>query len=245
MIGQGVVLECLEDDAVTEVWVVGRRPCGVKHEKLREHVLLDPSALGSLEGDLRGLGACFYCLGVSSSGMKEADYRRVTLDLALRIAEALVRTSPELTFVHVSGAGTDETGKSRMMWARVKGEAENATARLPFARVFQFRPSFIQPEKGVSVAHSPYGWIYRAAGPLGAILLRHAPGYATSTSRVGRAMLEVARHGFEKPILESVDINVAASRSTNASPRAATGGLEAMPFTCRVRPRGKPDCTHP
>jgi uncharacterized protein YbjT (DUF2867 family) len=216
MIGQGVLRECLDDDEVREVVVVGRKTCGVTSPKLTEHLLADPGDLSSIESSLGDLDACFWCLGITSVGLSETEYRRVTVDLTARAAKTLVRTSPALTFVFVSGAGTDETGTSKTMWARVKGEGENVVLGLGFARAFAFRPGFIHPEKGVKTDHSPYAWVYRLTGFLGPSLVKHLPRYATSTDRVGLAMLEVARHGFEKPRLESTDINVAARRASGS-----------------------------
>ena len=211
MIGQGVLIECLEDEAVTSVLVVGRKSCGRTDPKLTERLLKDPGDLSSIDDDLTGLDACFWCLGISSVGMSEAEYRRITLDLTVRAATTLAEKSPGLTFAFVSGRSTDHTGKSSQMWARVKGEAENAVLALPFARAFAFRPAYIHPEKGVKVDHSPYAWVYKLTKPLGKTLVKHLPGSATTTSAVGRAMLQVAQNGYGKPRLESEDINDAAA----------------------------------
>lgn len=213
MIGQGVLIECLEAEDVTEVIVVARKTCGVKNAKLTEHLLADPGDLSSIEGSLVGLDACLWCLGISSVGLKEDEYRRITLDLTVRAAKTLVKQSPGLTFAFISGASTDHTGKSRQMWARVKGEAENAVLGMGFARAFAFRPGVISPEKGVKFDHTTYGFLYRYTGGLGRFLAKRAPSFATRTDLLGLAMLEVARHGFEKPRLESLDINAAAKRA--------------------------------
>ncbi len=213
MIGQGVLIECLQDEAVTEVVVVGRRTCGVKDAKLTEHLLPDPGDLSSIEDKLDGLDACLWCLGISSVGLSEEEYRRITKDLTVRAAKTLVKRSPGLTFAFISGASTDHTGKSRQMWARVKGEAENAVLGMGFARAYAFRPGVISPEKGVNFDHTTYGFLYRYTGGLGRFLAKRAPSYATRTDLLGLAMLEVARHGFEKPRLESIDINAVAQRA--------------------------------
>lgn len=218
MIGQGVLIECLEAKDVTEVVVVGRKSCGVKNPKLTEHLLADPGDLSSIEDHLAGLDACFWALGISSVGLSEEAYRKVTLDLTVRAAKTLVKQSPGLTFAFISGASTDHTGKSRQMWARVKGEAENAVLGMGFARAFAFRPGVISPEKGVKVDHTTYGFLYRYTGGLGRFLAKRAPSFATRTDLLGLAMLEVARHGFEKERLESVDINAAARRSIDRAP---------------------------
>jgi uncharacterized protein YbjT (DUF2867 family) len=222
MIGQGALLACLADEAVSEVTVIVRRSTGRRHEKLREHILPDPGDLSALVGQLSNYDACLFCLGISAAGLSEAAYRHTTYDLTLSIAQTLVQESPGLTFVYVSGGGTDETGRSRMMWARVKGETENALLALPFARVFLVRPSYIHPDEGVRFDQSPYRWVYRLTGCLGPSLPKWLPRYATSTARLGEAMIEVARHGFPRPRLENADLNdVAASvraRATSAQP---------------------------
>ena len=210
MIGQGVLRECLLDPDVERVLVIGRAPTGQKHDKLVEIVHADLFDLASIEAELAGWDACFFCLGISSAGMKEADYTRVTYDLTLAVAEVLARRNPAMSFVYVSGAGTDGSERGRSMWARVKGKTENALMRLPFKAAYMFRPGYIQPLRGIRSKTRWYQAVYDVIGPLYPLLRRVAPRYVTTTVNVGRAMIEVAAAGYPKNILTTDDINRAA-----------------------------------
>jgi hypothetical protein len=210
MVGQGVLRECLLDPGVTAVLTIGRRRTGQTHEKLREVERSDLTEAASLRADLAGMDACFFCLGVSSAGLSEADYRRITYDIAVAAAKVLVQENPASTFIFISGAGADGTGKSRMMWARVKGETENAILALPFKGKYVFRPAFIKPEHGIKSRTAMYRVLYAIAFPLFPLVKALFPGQFTTTSRVGRAMLNVTRNGSPKPILENQDIDAAA-----------------------------------
>jgi uncharacterized protein YbjT (DUF2867 family) len=207
MVGQGVLRECLLDPEIDRVLTIGRSATGQRHEKLQEIVHGDPSNLTAVEDRLRGYDACFFCLGVSSVGMTEADYRRVTYDLALGAAKTLARLNPGMTFIYVSGAGTDSTGRGRSMWARVKGETENALLRLPFKAAVMFRPGFIQPLHGIRSKTKLYQVFYTALGPFIPLLKAVAPNAVTTTEQLGRAMIKIAKNGAPKPLLESRDIN--------------------------------------
>jgi uncharacterized protein YbjT (DUF2867 family) len=209
MIGQGVLRECLLDPGVERVLAVGRSATGQKHEKLREIVHANLTNYARIASEFAGYDACFFCLGISSAGMSEADYRRVTYDIAIAAARILVDTNPGMTFVFVSGAGSDRTGKSRTMWARVKGEAETAILALPFAGKYVFRPAFVRPEHGIRSRTASYRALYAIARPLVPLMSACFPRYFTTTGRVARAMLNVARHGFSKAVLENDDINAA------------------------------------
>ncbi len=203
MVGSGVLLECLDDPRVASVLVVGRRSCGVTHRKLTEVLhddFFDYSALGAR---LSGLDACFFCLGVSAAGMKEAEYTRLTHDLTLAAARALLDRNPDMVFCYVSGLGTDSTESGRAMWARVKGRTENALRAMPFRGAYMFRPGFIQPLRGVRSRTRLYAALYRVAGPLFPLLRRLFPRQVTTSVRVGRAMIRVAAEGHASPILES------------------------------------------
>jgi uncharacterized protein YbjT (DUF2867 family) len=194
MVGQGILRESLLDPAVTQVVVVVRSPSGSAHSKLREVVHADLSHLAGL--DLR-CDACFFAIGVSSTGLSEEAYTKVTYDIALSAAQAVL--SPQTTFVFVSGAGAD--GKS--MWARVKRRAETDLQALPFKAVYVFRPAFIRPLHGIKSRTALYNALYAVLWPLTFLI----PGaYRTTTERLGRAMLKVARAGFDKAIVESSDI---------------------------------------
>src|SRR5579883_3033716 len=164
MVGGGVLRECLLDPGVERVLSIGRRPSGQTHDKLRELVLPDLADYSGVAADLAGQDACFFCLGVSSAGMSEADYRRITHDIAVAAARALVAASPGMTFVFVSGAGADAA--SRTMWARVKGETENEILALPFARKYAFRPAFVRPMHGITSRTTSYRVLYAALRPL-------------------------------------------------------------------------------
>ncbi|SCG63847.1 NAD-dependent epimerase/dehydratase family protein [Micromonospora inositola] len=205
MVGQGVLRECLLADDVESVLVVGRTGTGLRHPKLREIIHRDFTDFAPIADELTGLDACFYCLGVSAAGLNEADYTRVTYDYTLAAARTLAEASPGLTFVYVSGAGTDSSERGRAMWARVKGRAENAVLAL-LPNGYAFRPGFIQPMHG---AVSKTGWyrvLYRITTPLYPVLRRLFPGQVTTTELVGRSMLRVAREGSSRRVLESRDL---------------------------------------
>lgn len=205
MIGQGVLRECLLDGDVATVVAIGRSPTGRRDAKLREIVHRDLLDLSSIEDQMSAYDACFFCLGVSSAGMSEADYRRVTYDMTLSVARVLAERSPDLVFVYVSGQGTDSTGRSRAMWARVKGETENALLALPF-KAYMFRPGFIQPLHGITSKTRLYRVVYRLTGPLLPLMKRLFPRAVITTEQIGRAMLSVARGGAPKRVLETGDI---------------------------------------
>jgi uncharacterized protein YbjT (DUF2867 family) len=207
MVGQGVLRECLLDPTVTEVVTIGRTATGQQHEKLRELVHTDLLDYSALTAQLSGFDACFFCLGIASAGMSEAAYRRITRDIAVAAATTLAALNPHMTFVFVSGAGADSTGQSRTMWARVKGEAENAILKLPFRRAYVFRPAMIQPLHGIRSKTTLYRVLYIVMAPLLPLLRRFLPAYVTTTERIGRAMIHAATSGAPKPVLENADIN--------------------------------------
>ncbi|MEU7836304.1 MULTISPECIES: NAD-dependent epimerase/dehydratase family protein [unclassified Nonomuraea] len=204
MVGQGVLRECLADDRVTAVLTVGRTPTGRTHDKLRELAHPDLLDLTPIEAELSGYDACFFCLGVSSAGMSEKDYRRVTYDFTLAAGETLARLNPGSTFVYVSGVGTDEHG--RAMWARVKGQTENALLALPF-EAYMFRPGYIQPMHGVTSRTTWYRLAYVVTAPFYPILRLLFPAAVTTTERIGQAMITVADRGAPKRILGPLEIN--------------------------------------
>jgi uncharacterized protein YbjT (DUF2867 family) len=207
MVGQGVLRECLLDQNVEGVLAVGRSPIGQQHEKLDELVRSDITDLAAVEDRVQGFDACFFCLGVSSAGMKEADYRRVTYNLTVAIAQTLARLNPSMTFIYVSGTGTDSTGKGRVMWARVKGETENALRRLPFKAAYMFRPGIIQPLHGIKSKTRIYRILYAVSDPLLTLIRKLRPQWVTTTEQVGRAMIRVGMRGAPRFALENQDIN--------------------------------------
>ena len=202
MVGQGALRESLLAPDVDEVLAVIRTPTGVSHPKLREVKLADFADLSPIADDLRGADACFYCLGISSVGLDEAAYTRISYDYPMAAARTFAELNPQTTFVYVSGAGTNAQG--RQMWARVKGRAEkDIIALLPNG--YAFRPGMIQPTHGVRSKTGWYNAIYTAVGPIVPLLERIAPKYVTSTDKVGRAMLRAARVGFPNHIVENAD----------------------------------------
>jgi uncharacterized protein YbjT (DUF2867 family) len=209
MVGQGVLRECLLDPEVQRVVTIGRTPTGAHHPKLDEIVHPDLWHYAKIESGLSGFNACFFCLGVSSAGMKEEEYARITYGITLAAAETLSRLNPQMTFIYVSGAGTDSTEKGRSMWARVKGKTENALLRLPLAGAYMFRPGMIQPLNGIKPKTTWYRILYDVLGPLLPLLRRVFPNQVLTTEEVGRAMLAVARRGYPKPVLEIRDIRTA------------------------------------
>jgi uncharacterized protein YbjT (DUF2867 family) len=207
MVGQGVLRECLLDTDVESVVAIGRSGTGQKHAKLRDLLHDNFLDFSPIESQLSGFDACFFCLGISSAGMNEEDYRRVTYDFTLAAARVLVKLNPGMTFIYVSGMGTDSTARGRSMWARVKGKTENDLLGLPFQAAYMFRPGVIVPLDGVQSKTKLYRVLYVILGPLLPLLRGRFPKYVTSTEQIGRAMLKVAKQGWGKRVLESADIN--------------------------------------
>jgi uncharacterized protein YbjT (DUF2867 family) len=207
MVGQGVLRECLLDPDVESVLSVGRTATGQPHVKLRELVHRDFLDFSPIESELSGFEACFFCLGVSSAGMKEEDYRRITYDFTMAAARRLARLNPDMTFVYVSGMGTDSSERGRTMWAKVKGKTENELLGLPFKAAYMFRPGLIVPLHGIKSKTRLYRAFYAAMGPLLPLLNAAFPKYVTTTEQVGRAMIKVARQGATKSVLQNSDIN--------------------------------------
>jgi uncharacterized protein YbjT (DUF2867 family) len=214
MVGQGVLRECLRAPDVEVVQTVGRTRTGQLDPRLIEVVQPDLMDYRAAEASLTGFDACFFCLGVSSVGMQEAEYARLTYDLTLAAARTLARLNPQMTFVYVSGASTDSTEQGRSMWARVKGKTENALQRLPFKGVYLFRPGVIQPLNGARSKTRSYQLFYTLARPFLSTLRALFPNQILSTEDIGLAMLAVARHGADKAVLETADIR-ALSRSAS------------------------------
>jgi uncharacterized protein YbjT (DUF2867 family) len=212
MVGQGVLRECLLDSNVQLVQTVGRSATAAQQANLREIVHQDLFHYDAIAANLSGFDACFFCLGVTSSGMAEQDYQRVTYGITIAAAETLCRVNPRMTFIYVSGAGTDSSERGRSMWARVKGKTENALLRLPFAAAYMFRPGIIQPLYGAKSKTQLYRVFYALGKPLLPLLRLAFPNYVLTTEQIGRAMLSVARQGYPQHILEITDIRTAAAR---------------------------------
>jgi len=208
MVGEGVLHECLQHPDVQEVLVIGRRPCGITDPKLKEIVHTDFHNLAAIEHQLGGYNACFFCLGVSSVGMKEPEFTHLTYNLTMHVAGTLVKLNPYMTFCYVSGAGTDSSEKGKMMWARVKGKTENDLMKLPFKQVYNFRPGIIEPTKGLKNT-LPY---YKYFMWLLPVIRTVAPAFISSLKSIGLAMINAVTKGYEKQILEVKDINTLATR---------------------------------
>jgi len=206
MVGQGVLRECLLDPDIEAVQTVGRSATGARHAKLREIVHPDLLHYSSIDAEMTGFDACFFCLGVSSAGLSEQQYEKLTYALTFAAAETLSRLNPGMTFVYVSGAGTDSSEKGRVMWARVKGKTENALLHLPFKAAYMFRPGVIQPAHGERSKTTAYRVGYALAKPLLPLLRRLFPRYILTTEEIGLAMIHVAKRGAAKRVLERWDI---------------------------------------
>jgi uncharacterized protein YbjT (DUF2867 family) len=206
MVGEGVLHECLAHPDISEVLLLTRKSTGIEHAKVKELVHPDLMHAEALRGRLRGYNACFFCLGVTSIGKKEDEYNRLTYTLTLHVASILAQENPQMTFCYISGAGTDSTEKGRVMWARVKGRTENDLLKLPFKKVFLFRPGYLQPTKGLKNTHKFYNYISWMYPVLSALM----PGSASTLKELGLAMINSVLKGYGKSILEVKDIKLLA-----------------------------------
>jgi uncharacterized protein YbjT (DUF2867 family) len=198
MVGEGVLDVCLRHPEVESVLVINRKPCGVTHNKLKEIICKDFNDLSSFENQLAGYNACYFCAGVSSVGKKEDEYKRITYELTLNFAKALVKLNTGMTFCYVSGTGTDSTEKGKIMWARVKGKTENDLLKLGFKDTYMFRPGYIQPIKGLKHTYK----ILKVVAPLYPIWKSLFPKYVITLEEVGLAMINSVLKGCERKILE-------------------------------------------
>ena len=209
MVGEGVLQECLQHPQVEAVLIINRKPSGVVHPKLKEIIHRDFFDFSPVEDQLKGYNACYFCLGVSSIGKKEPEYYHLTYTLTMHVAETLSKLNTDMTFCYISGAGTDSTENGRQMWARVKGKTENDLTKLPFKQEFNFRPGLMKASKGAKNLPSFYkylAWLYP-------ILHLFFPSKSCTLAEVGRAMINVTLHGYQKQILEVPDIVEAAKRN--------------------------------
>ena len=202
MVGEGVLHVCLEDSRVESVLVINRRPCGVAHPKLKEIIHKDFMDLSAIEEELKGYNTCFFCLGVSSVGMSEEDYTKLTYDLTMHVANTLLKINPELCFNYVSGVGTDSSEQGRSMWGRVKGKTENDLLNMPFKDAYMFRPGYIQPMKGLKNAYTAY----KVLGFLYPVFRGLFPSYVVHLREIGQSMLNACTKGYSKKVLECKDI---------------------------------------
>lgn len=205
MVGEGILHECLNHPDVEKVLVINRRPYELQHSKLSEIIHTDFHDLSPITSQLGGYNACYFCLGVSSVGMKEPKFKKLTYDLTMHVAEILARQNPEMTFCYVSGTGTDSSEKGRSMWARVKGKTENDLLKL-FKNAYMFRPGYMHPTKGLKNTLKYYNylsWMYPALRML-------FPKYVSTLAELGQAMIRVTLKGYHKRVLEVKDIVKAA-----------------------------------
>jgi uncharacterized protein YbjT (DUF2867 family) len=202
MVGEGVLHECLLHPDVESVLVINRKPCGVKHQKLKEIIHKDFFDLTAIKEQLTGYNACYYCAGVSSVGKKEDEYKHITYDLTMSFANTLIKLNPEMTFCYISGVGTDSSENGRRMWARVKGKTENDLIKLGFKAAYAFRPGYIQPTKGLKNTYTAYKFFV----PLYPVLKLLFSKYVTTLEEIGLAMINVTLSGSEKKVLECKDI---------------------------------------
>ncbi|HWB27351.1 MAG TPA: NAD-dependent epimerase/dehydratase family protein [Chitinophagaceae bacterium] len=203
MVGEGVMHECLQNAGIAEVLIINRKPSGFSHPKLKEIIHKDFFNITAVEQQLAGYDACFFCLGVTSVGKKEAEYYDLTYTLTITFAEALYKVNSNMVFCYISGAGTDSSEKGRIMWARVKGKTENDLFKMPFKKVYAFRPGYLHPTKGLQNTHGFYkyiSWMYP-------ILKLIAPNTGSTLKQLGLAMIYVAIYGYDKQLIEVSDIH--------------------------------------
>jgi len=208
MVGEGVLQECLIHPEVEKVLVINRKSCGIAHPKLTEILHTNFYDLSPISDQLNGYNACFFCLGVSSVGMKEEQYYSLTYTLTMHMAEILAKQNPVMTFCYVSGAGTDSSEKGRISWARVKGKTENDLMKLPFKKVFACRPGFMLPSenaKNVPGYYSIFRFLYPGLRAL-------FPKFVTTLKEVALAMINSVIYGYEKPVLEVKDLIILSKR---------------------------------
>ena len=207
MVGEGVLHECLLHPAIDHVLIVNRRPSGIQHPKLEEIIHSNFNDLSPIQDRLRNYDACFFCLGVSSVGMKKERYFELTYTLTMNAAKVMAAQSPQMQFCYVSGANTDTTEKGRSMWARVKGKTENDLMKLPFKKVYAFRPGYMQPTPGLKNVNKWYflfAWLY----PLWKVLF---PNFVTTLKQMGLAMINAVTKGYDKSVIEVKDIKILSS----------------------------------
>jgi uncharacterized protein YbjT (DUF2867 family) len=208
MVGEGVLNECLHHPDIEKILIINRKPSGFQHSRLIEIVHPDFFNFSPLKGQLAGYDACFFCLGVSSIGMKESTFHHLTYELTMHVAGKLLSENPGMTFCYISGAGTDSTEKGRLMWARVKGKTENDLQKLGFRNVYNFRPGVLQSSPGMKntiPAYKYFKWLIP-------VIRLIAPNGISTLKELGFAMINVVKYGFEKNVVEVKDIKVLAKR---------------------------------
>ena len=212
MIGKGVLLECLDHEAVKEVLAIGRGRVGITHPKLRELIHKDLTDFSGIADALKEYDACYFCLGISAAGLKEEQYRTITYDYTLALAGELYKINPQMTFIYLSGEGTDATEKGRMMWARVKGKTENDLLAMGFRQAFMFRPGVIIPLRGIESRTKSYRLLYKYLMWLVKLIKFLSPNSVVNTMQIGLAMISATLHGYEKPVVRPKDVLILARR---------------------------------
>lgn len=215
MVGQAVLRECIMDMSVDSVVAVTRSPVGLINPKFINIIHEDFLNFAALAKKLKGVDACFYCLGVASAGLSEADYMKITCDYTLAAAKTLLKINPKISFVFISGMGADSSEKGRVMWARVKGKTENELMKLKFSRLVVIRPAFIEPKDGIKSRTRLYRWLYILFWPIMPMIKLLAPKSVITTRALGKLMIYLARTGSPKPVLESRDLVTLAGEIRN------------------------------
>ncbi|MFN1219152.1 epimerase [Chryseobacterium kwangjuense] len=208
LVGEGVLLTCLENPAITEVLSINRKPLALKHSKLKELIVKNFSEIGNHGLQLSSYDACFFCAGVSAVGENEESFTKKTFDFVVPFAKSLSEINAAMTFIYVSGSRTDSTEQGKVMWARVKGRTENALLKLPFKAVYNFRPGFMRPVKGQKNVR----FIYRVFDVLSPLWYLMFPNWICTMREVGTAMIHCALKGYSKPVLEVQDIKLQAKQ---------------------------------
>jgi uncharacterized protein YbjT (DUF2867 family) len=206
MVGKGVLLESLDHETVSEVLVIGRNPINIQHPKLKELIHKDFTSYTDVQNKLTGYDACFFCLGISSAGLNEEEYRHITYDFTLALAKTLFKINPDMTFNYVSGEGTDSSENGRMMWARVKGKTENELLNLGFKQAFMFRPGAIIPLRGIKSRTKSYQFMYDYFMWLVKLIKAILPNSVVNTTQIGLAMINSISNGYPVKVLKPRDI---------------------------------------
>jgi len=209
MVGEGVLIEALAHPQITEVLSLSRKSSGLSHAKLKEYLISDFLLLPDHDEKLKGYDACFFCAGVSSVGMKEPEYSKITFDITCHVAKVLLKQNKDMTFIYVSGAGTDSSEKGRSMWARVKGKTENTLTKMGFKNVYNFRPGIMKPtpgQKNILKIYRNLGWLF----PIIQLLF---PNSSSTMKQIGLAMINSLIYGYDKQIIEVKDIKILAAKT--------------------------------
>lgn len=205
MVGKGVLLECLDSNVIDKVILINRSPIGMNHPKIHEILLKDFTSIADKKAEIGSIDACFYCMGISAVGLDESEYTKITYDTTKAFADVLYELNPQMTFIYVSGTGTNSSEKGRIMWARVKGKTENMVFNKGFNKAYAFRPGFIVPEKGIKSRTPLYNNLLTVFRPLFPLLKKLKS--VTTTTRIGHAMIKTLLKETPEKILENKAIN--------------------------------------